>query len=131
MLTPDDGGAHGNTKADQFPARTPVLRFCGELRARRDINFITQLPSFTGGSYDVALHKSDKNPIARTQYFSGFAGGLDQVVFIDPDNGFEPEKSCDQAHVAYRDLEQVLAQLADNSIVSVFQIHRRVPFPED
>jgi hypothetical protein len=29
MLTPDDGGNDGKTKAEWFPARTPILRFCG------------------------------------------------------------------------------------------------------
>lgn len=52
-------------------------------------------------------------------------------MFIDPDNGFEPEKSCDEAHVAYRDVEHVLKQLSDTSFVSIFQIHRRVSFADD
>ena len=62
--------------------------------------------------------------------FSGFDGALDQLVFIDPDTGFEPSK-CEECHVAYRDVSRVLKQLNDNSIVSVFQYQRRKSFSDD
>ena len=106
MLTPDDGGGHGQTKAETFPARTTVLQFCRELRERRDIECIKQLPAHTGGSYDLALHKNAERPLIRTEYFTGFDASAAQIVFLDPDNGFEPERSCNEAHVAYQDVEQ-------------------------
>jgi len=85
MLTADDDGGHGRTKAESFPARTSVLTFCRDLQDRRD----------------------------------------DQMVFIDPDNG------CREMHVGYRDIAQVLTQVNENSIVSVFHHFRRISFPED
>lgn len=131
MLTPDNAGTHGGTKAEEFPARTAVLRFCRELQARRDIELIKKLPSYTGGAYEVVLHNGPVRPLIRSEYFSGFDPGRNQLVFIDPDNGFEPERSCDEAHVAYADVGRVLSQLNENSIVSVFQIHRRKSFSDD
>ena len=52
-------------------------------------------------------------------------------MFIDPDNGFEPKGSCGEMHVGYRDIAQVLTQLNENSIVSVFHHFRRISFPDD
>jgi hypothetical protein len=131
MLTPDDGTGDGRTKADDFPARTSVLRFCRELQSRRDIERIKQLPACTGASYDLALHKGAERPLVRRDYFSGFDAGRDQIVFIDPDNGFEPEKSCEERHISYGDVAHVLAQLNENSVVSVFHHFRRVSFLDD
>ena len=37
MLTANDGGGDGRTKAESFPARTPVLRFCRDLQISRGI----------------------------------------------------------------------------------------------
>jgi hypothetical protein len=131
MLTPNDGSGDGRTKAETFPARTAVLRFCRDLQGRPDIEQIKQLPDYTGGSYKVALHKPNDWPLVRSGYFSGFEAACDQLVFIDPDNGFEPEKSCGECHVAYDDVARVLGQLNDNSIISIFHHFRRVSFADD
>lgn len=65
------------------------------------------------------------------EYFSGFDSTREQLVFLDPDNGFEPEKSCDDKHVSYRDIATLVGQLSGTSIVSVFHHFRRVSFPDD
>jgi hypothetical protein len=52
-------------------------------------------------------------------------------VFLDPDNGFEPEGSCKDEHVSYRDVTRLLGQLSDTTVVSVFHHFRRVSFPVD
>ena len=54
-----------------------------------------------------------------------------ELVFLDPDNGFEPEKSCSEKHVAYRDISQLLDQMSFDSVISVFQHFRRKSFPKD
>lgn len=131
MLTADDGGGDGRTKAESFPARTPVLRFCRDLQIGRDIERIKNLPTHTGASYQIALHKGGLRPIDRPDYFSGFDASRDQIVFIDPDNGFEPKGSCQEKHVRYRDVEQILGQLNERSLVSVFHHFRRISFPDD
>jgi hypothetical protein len=44
MLTPDDEGNHGKTKAEWFPARKPILNFCRDLRSDRSTERIKALP---------------------------------------------------------------------------------------
>jgi hypothetical protein len=130
LLTPDQG-RHGNTNPESFPARTSIVRFCQELKRSRSIQRITMLPSFTGGSYHVALHRDDAYFTDRGDYFSGLDRASDQVVFLDPDNGFEPATSCGPEHVSYHDLSRVLQQLRSDSLVTVFQHFRRVRFDQD
>lgn len=133
MMTPDDGGNDGQTHPSRFPARPEVISFCHDLRKSRSIETIGTLPAATGASYKVSFHNGGDcfDNYARYNYFSGFENSDDQLVFLDPDNGFEPEKSCNEKHVRYADLSRILDQLSDNSVVSVFQHFRRVKFPED
>jgi hypothetical protein len=131
MLTPDDGGGDGKTRTDRFPARTSILNFCRDLQSTRDLERITRLAAHTGSDYRVTLHKRDSSALDRVEYFAGFDATGDQIVFVDPDNGFEPERSCSEKHVSYRDIARILDQLNPNSIVSVFHHFRRIPFPED
>ncbi|MCX5636439.1 MAG: hypothetical protein NTX52_01940 [Planctomycetota bacterium] len=133
MLTPDDDSNHGKTHPSQFPARESVIDFCRKLSCHRKIQLIKTLPSATGSKYLVELHKGEtyfkKND--RKEYFSGFSGAKRQVVFLDPDNGFEPEKSSNEKHVLYSDVEAILAQTSDDTVISVFQFFRRIPFCKD
>ena len=133
MMTPDDGGNHGNTQASQFPARIVIRDFCGDLRKHRAIDSITALPKITGASYSVQFHKGDtfitnKN---RVEYFSGLLTSPEQVILLDPDNGFEPEKSKKEKHVCYDDISNILDQISVDSVISVFHHHRRKSFIED
>jgi hypothetical protein len=58
--------------------------------------------------------------------------GPDQVLFLDPDNGFEPESSFNEKkHVRYDEVEHILSKLSANSLVTVFQHHRRKTFEDD
>jgi len=133
MMTPDDGGKQGETRPELFPARRQIVTFCHELRASRDINGIKCLPGSTGASYDVSLHKNGSYLTNKTreQYFSGFECSQDQIIFFDPDNGFEPQKSCTEKHIRYKDVTGALKSSSENSIATVFQHFRRVPFPVD
>jgi hypothetical protein len=131
MLTPDDRSRHGETKAEWFPARESVLRFCRDIKAARDIQAIKALPSYTGASYQVKLHQRSFDSFNRIDSFAGVDGEHNQVVFADPDNGFEPEKSCGHEHVAYSDVARILEQLNENSVLTVFHHFRRMSFPAD
>jgi len=133
MLTPDDGGTDGRSSPERFPARPPVLGFCRDLRDRRDIGQIPSLPHRTGSSYSLTLHKGESlfTEENRATYFSGFDGEGDLLVFLDPDNGFEPERSCSDKHVRYGEVARIVEQISPNSVVSVFQHFRRVSFPDD
>ena len=133
MMTPDDLGNDGQSHPSLFPARKEIVDFCHDLRRSRSIEAIKALPEKTGESYEVLLHKGGAhlNSANRIDYFSGFDNSQDQLVFLDPDNGFEPEKSCLEKHVAYRDISQLLDQMSDESVISVFQHFRRIPFSKD
>ncbi|MCF6211933.1 MAG: hypothetical protein L3K24_14955 [Gammaproteobacteria bacterium] len=133
MMTPDDDGNNGKTHPSLFPARNEVIEFCQYLRENRSVNSIKVLPGITGGSYQVQLHNNSTNIVNsnRKEYFSGLNGAGNQVLFLDPDNGFEPEKSINEKHVGYNDISNILEQVSENTVISVFQHHRRKSFPDD
>jgi hypothetical protein len=133
MLTPDDNSKKGRTKPELFPARKAVIDFCRELRKERDIQLIKKLPSKTGSKFTVQLHKGETHLTNRNRrgYFAGISGEKKQVVFLDPDNGFEPEQSSNKEHVLYEDVSSILDQISDETVISVFQHFRRIRFNDD
>lgn len=133
MMTPDDDTNNGATAPEVFPARQVVINFCRELRNQRDIQLIKQLPSRTGAMYKVELHKgaTQLTNTNRREYFTNISSENRQVLFLDPDNGFEPEKSNNEKHVLYSDIEAILEQVSAETVVSVFQYFRRIPFDKD
>jgi len=133
MMTPDDQTNEGKTKPDWFPARNEIIEFCHELRAERDISRIKLLSSKCGNDYVTNLHKPE-NYISknnRNSYCSGISNHCDQVVFLDPDNGMEPERKFSEKHVRYSEIPFILGQISENSVISVFQHFRRKKFRDD
>lgn len=130
MMTPDDKSNHGKTHPKLFPARNDIIEFCNDLRNERDVNLIKSLPCRTNSKYRVNLHNEDRyiTNQNRKTYFSGLSSKEDQLLFVDPDIGFEPEKSVSEKHILYSDLSQIMAQISEESVVSVFQHFRREPF---
>jgi hypothetical protein len=133
MLTPDDNSGNGKTHPELFPARNSVISFCLRLRQERNVHMLHELPSVTGSTYAVDLHEPDtyftrKN---RVQYFSRFPIDGNHLLFLDPDNGFEPENSNNEKHVLYAEIDAVLKQISPESVLTVFQHFRRVPFEKD
>ena len=57
----------------------------------------------------------------RKDYFKGLSDFGDQVILLDPDIGFESEKSCIEKHIKYSEISIVLDQISADSIVSIFQ----------
>lgn len=135
MMTPDDKSRDGNTEPSRFPARNEILNFCVTLRKTMNIHQIEELPRETRSSYKVCLHRKADFFINRKRdvYFSDLNAheGKPVLYFLDPDNGFEPERSCSRKHVSYLDIKQILEQLPDKSVISVFQHFRRIPFRDD
>jgi hypothetical protein len=133
MMTPDDQSNEGKSHPTLFPARKEVIEFCEMLKAERDINTIKKLPVKTNSSYKLNLHNyslnfTNKN---RSKYFTGFSQEHNQTILIDPDNGFEPEKTFNEKHIQYSDIVNILEQVSENSVISVFQHHRRKSFVDD
>ena len=130
MMTPDDGSGHGKSSPEQFPARREIIDFCHALKASRNPNDLLRLPEISGGRFRVKLH--DANPRDRGRSFSSRADvSKNQVLFLDPDIGFEPEKSSTDAHIRYPDVELLLKKADPSTVITVFQHHRRKKFPDD
>lgn len=132
MMTPDDDGSHGETDPSSFPTSNEIIEFCQSLKEKPSIDSIKLLPQKTGASYQVKLHKNAQHITNsnRAEYFSGL--NIDkQILFLDPDTGFEPEKSINEQHVSYHDISNILEQVSDNTIVSIFQTLRRRRFSDD
>jgi hypothetical protein len=133
MMTPDDESNDGKTHPSGFRARAKIIDFCEALREHRNLDLISELPSRTESKYVVKLHKPNVHITHqnRTSYFSGITAEYDQVVFLDPDNGFQPEKRFDEKHVLYSEVDSLLNQISSGSVISVFQHFRRKRFTED
>lgn len=133
MMTPDDHGPDGKTSPELFPARPEILAFCNRLRSSREPSLLSELPATTGAGYSVSFHKPDHHLDGnnRAPYFSTIQLEPAQVLFLDPDNGFEPEQSFSEKHVRYAEVEKIINGAPPNSVVTVFQHHRRKKFPED
>lgn len=128
MLTPDDSSGQGSTPHSEFPASGDVGMFCDWLRERKALENIRKLPQYTGGGYEVGLHKPTvkfRNS-EREEYFRDieFSSHQERIVFLDPDVGFQPAMA-NEKHVKYSDMQIIWPQLHDESIVVVFQHGRR------
>jgi hypothetical protein len=133
MMTPDDESNDGKTCPALFPARKEILDFCNDLQNERNIGLINSLPARTNSNYTLNLHNNDSQITNnnRTTYFSELSSKEDQLLLLDPDNGFEPEKSFSEKHILYSDISYILEQISERSVVSVFQHFRRVAFTKD
>jgi hypothetical protein len=133
MLTPDDRSGQGKTEPALFPAVPEILDLCRELRFTRNPDLAGRLPTVAGGRYAVRLHGSEEffSHQTRTSYFDRLPyDGNNEVVFLDPDNGFEPKDPTDK-HVLYTDIHRILGKISPESVVTVFQYFRRKPFVKD
>jgi len=131
MLTPDDGTSAGSTKPTLFPARSEIIEFCNKIKEIQDVNLLEDLPLFLDSNYKVHLHEKNNSFLNREKYFSGIKNIENQVIFVDPDNGFEPSKKYSSKHIRYKELSMILHQITENSVISVFQHFRRISFIED
>ena len=132
MLTPDDDSKQGKSNPRLFPAPT-IWPFCEELRKGRDFGLLRGLPERVdaGGHaappYEVRLHSGESffvnSDEQRAEYFSGLPQDTAQVVFLDPDVGFEPpqEKSVNKKHVKFSDVRRILGDISQDSLVVAFQ----------
>jgi len=136
MMTPNDKTTHGKTDPNTYKTHCEAIHgFCRELKESndKDIEMIKLLPARTGAKYKVELHKNSTQITNnnRIDYFSNIAHETKQVFFLDPDNGFEPEKKFSNKHILYSDIERILKQTSDQTVVSVFHYFRRIPFADD
>jgi hypothetical protein len=133
MMTSDDGGVDGKTHPSLFPARSTILDFCHEVRSSRRIGKVKLLPQFTNAKYYVNIHRQEQHFSNRNrlEYFGSLPCNSSKLLFLDPDNGFEPEKSCGEKHISYKEIHDLLCQLPHQAVISVFHHFRRIPFAND
>jgi hypothetical protein len=126
MLTEDDATNEGMTHPSRYPAADAFRVFCLKLRRSRALVDLHDLPTLMPGDYQVLLHRPDEvfSESGRAAYFSDINGASDQVVFVDPDIGFEP-KGRYEKHVAFADITAILDQVSYDSVVSVYQHQRQ------
>lgn len=95
VMSADDGGSDGRTAPELFPASKEVLGLCHQLRAKRDPELLLGLPATTRANYTVSIHDGGEPTHGNREgsFFAEIEAGSEQVIFLDPDNGFEPERS--------------------------------------
>ena len=139
MAVPDNSNSHGQTSPEEFftwkgasyPDTRGIVKLCAALRCERSKEgaltpILRVLSEHIGEGYWVELHKETEDFAVlhakgkRHEYFSGFSKDKPQVVFVDPDTGFEPS-SAKNSHVKHSEVEQILKQIHDSSVVVVFQ----------
>ena len=132
-MTSDDSRSHGKTPAELFPAQTEILQLCNLFRQTRNPKDLLRLPKMTGAPYEVSLYKSEElfGAASRDSYFRGIERKPNTLIFLDPDNGFEPGSCLSKKHVAYEEVEQLLKSISPDNAISVFQYHRRKKFADD
>ena len=124
MMTERDDTKQGRSSPERYPSRPEVLELCRELRSCRDPALLCTLPERTSAKYSVEMHREGRvfPGGSRCEYFKSLSDKLDQVVFVDPDNGLEPERSrYSKKHVLYCEINSVAEQISSESAVSVFQ----------
>lgn len=133
MLTEDDPGTDGRTAPERFPARPEILALCREMRSARDPALVANLPAALRASYSVAFHEPERcfSANGRREYFAAVRPAAREVLFFDPDNGFEPERRCTEKHLEYAELGEILRRAPDDFVAVVFQHHRRRHFAGD
>lgn len=126
MLTLDDGTNEGNIHSTRFPAASVIHEFCSVLRESRSLEDLKKLPTMTGADYRVRLHRPETTFLdyERESYFSKLHCRSDQLVFVDPDIGFEPRGRYEK-HVGFADVVSLLNQISEDSAICVYQHERR------
>ena len=138
MKTPPDKSKQGGTSPSRFPTSANVQEFCFHLQKNRNLNEILKLPEYTGKKYSIRLHKPNEefhdHANFRAEYFSNLTSESKRkrVLFLDPDIGFEPEKTVNEKHVRYSDISTIWQQINELTLVCIFQHSRRIycPFEE-
>ncbi len=128
MATPNDSSKEGKTSHLLFPASCGILDFCADLQKNSDFSTLHKLPQYMKSDYTMCLHKLDSclenAKSKRKEYFSNINFAKKQILFLDPDIGFEP-KTATEKHIKYSDMKNIWKQISDDSIVVVFQHGRR------
>ena len=133
MLTPDDPGTDGRTAPERYPAHPEILALCRTIRSSRNPALVADLPVAFRAPYSVVFHEPGRwfSADVRREYFAALRPAAREILFFDPDNGFEPEQDFSEKHLRYAELEQNLQAAPADFVAVVFQHHRRRKFSDD
>lgn len=133
MLTPNDDGNDGrfrNYRCARAGTHNNKLMECLSMyhsqdRDQRDFGFVQQYFENAGTRMEIYGKKAYFSARNREAYFERIperivAGCL---VFIDPDNGMEMQRSDDR-HILFSEIEMVLGKGDERSAVSVIQFRK-------
>lgn len=129
MLTPDVGNTHGNVQPRFDESRSALNEFF--TRAPRpqltDVQNYYASRGVRCTSYgDTPEHYFTQK--RRSEYFAGVetTNLQDAVVFLDPDNGVEPQSGASILHVRLKELSDLWSRMSDGGILVVYQHKPRV-----
>ena len=133
MLTEDDTSADGQKPPEHYP---PERRLCSFVTLCKNI-----VPCDGCGAYrskpavpipwPCIMGAAGFTADSRRMYFEGMQGNVNQVVFVDPDTGFEPENSrYSEKHVRFCEVNRLVEQISPESVVSVFSTRPSVSVQE-
>ncbi len=99
---------------------------------RRDVRNLATYMSATSVRY--LSYGDDPSSLFSAESRQAYFGAIPRaalkrsIVFFDPDNGLEPDKSCRDAHLSYRELDSVFTQMDRFSTAVIYQhLPRRPP----
>jgi hypothetical protein len=131
MLTPDDPTSPDGRKPHaQFPCRPYVRGFLEDLVAGpRDLRRLRALGRLeVSAPFEVEVFEPERllcPGSERAAYWEGLEPGQieDTLVFLDPDNGFEPAASRSNKHVLHEEVQMLVNGLGPRSSLVVYQHH--------
>jgi hypothetical protein len=72
---------------------------------------------------ETLIYCREFHPEDREAYFEEIpkAWLSHSLILLDPDNGLEPEKRCDEKHVRYEEVGVLYKRMSENSALMIFQ----------
>ncbi len=128
LLTEDDAkGNDGKTPHRWFPCRTDIREFTEGFLKSRNLGRIGTLGSLPKHpTFGVHIFKETvyvpAGP-ARSSYWTGLALPGNEIIFLDPDNGFETATRKGRKWVRVSEIQTILASAPPSTAVVVYQ-HR-------
>jgi hypothetical protein len=131
MLTPDEPeSTHGGSSPDGFPCRPFIKTFLRRLRDERSLRPLSELGTLNEPRFEVIVHPDPLpigNAFRRYHYWGPVCTQMraDQIVFMDPDNGFETKSQRARKHFRHDEAARVMSAMPESSALVVYQHWRR------
>ena len=134
MLTTDECEKHKESRPENFcGACETIYALCRKLKKSktdgwRFLELIKELPG-EGGGYTIDFCGKERvffSCSERHRYFEVPKFGDGELVFADPNTGFEPPKSRSNCnHICYDDVGKLIELMPSSSLLCIFQDAKR------